>query len=203
MFFKDKWALITGGAKRLGADMALALANEGCNIILHYFHSDKEALSTQQKIQQCSVSCKLIKADLSDQEQRKIMLDKLLIQELDILVNSASIFPENDLWSWKDQDLMNNMSLHVSAPRDLASLFKHSKKEGSIINMIDCRIQDYDSNHVAYHLSKKALQQLTRMLALELAPWVRVNAIAPGLILPPPGENQQYMDQQKKSNLMN
>ena len=68
------------------------------------------------------------------------------------------------------------------------------------MNMLDCRIVDYDKQHVAYHLSKQMLYQTTRLLALELAPGIRVNGVAPGLILPPSGEEAAFLEARKQTN---
>ena len=72
-----------------------------------------------------------------------------------------------------------------------------------IVNFLDSRITDYDRQHAAYHLAKRALFTLTKMMALEFAPGVRVNAVAPGLILPPSGKDRSYLEQLKSSNPLN
>jgi len=197
----NKRVLVTGGAKRLGAHMAMALASEGMEVLLHYNKSKDEALLVQQKLEKTGARCRLLQADLSSDKARKALLAKLGSKELrpQVLINSASIFPEQGLWDWDEQDLHQNMTLHLTASRDFAGLLRR-EDDGAIINMLDCRIQDYDSKHVSYHFSKKALYQLTRMLAVEMAPRVRVNAIAPGLILPPKGKGEDYMETMKIYN---
>ncbi|MFW6158915.1 MAG: SDR family oxidoreductase, partial [Planctomycetota bacterium] len=76
-------------------------------------------------------------------------------------------------------------------------------RDGAIVNFLDTRVVAYDREHVAYHLSKRMLFSLTRMMALEFAPAVRVNAVAPGLILPPPGRDRAYLERLKSSNPLN
>jgi len=73
-------------------------------------------------------------------------------------------------------------------------------RSGQVLNLLDCRILSYDAEHAAYHLSKRMLFSLTRMLALELAPRLRVNAVAPGLILPPPGRDEAYLQALARTN---
>lgn len=201
MDFRNKRVLVTGGAKRLGSYMAKALAAEGMEILLHYHQSRNEALQLQNELESQGSICRLFKTDLSSEKNRKALLKELDCKELrpQVLINSASIFPEQTIWNWGEKDLHQNMTLHLTAARDFAGLLRQ-EKEGAIINLLDCRIQDYDKNHVPYHFSKKALYQLTRMLAVEMAPGVRVNAIAPGLILPPEGKGEEYIESMKVYN---
>jgi len=199
----NKKVLITGGARRLGGRLARALARDGAEILLHYNRSIEDAKSLQQQIESENGRCHLFQADLLDSNARKALCNLIDEKQLipDILINSASIFPEQSIWDFKDEELIENMTLHVIAARDFSALLK-DKTEGIIINMLDCRIQDYDSRHLPYHFSKKTLFQLTRVLAEEMAPQIRVNAIAPGLILPPEGQGEEYMDKMKHSNLL-
>lgn len=199
-----KWALVTGASQRLGKHMAKALAKENYAIGLHYWKSQEKAEKLKIELEESGTPCKLFQADLSHAEERKTMMEAMKDQDVNpsVLINSASLFPEQSIWDWTDQDLNQMMSLHVTAARDLSLSFRSNRKGECIINMLDCRIQDYDKLHVAYHLSKKALFQLTRMMAVELAPRVRVNAIAPGLIIPPPGQDQAYLEERRMSNLL-
>ena len=82
----------------------------------------------------------------------------------------------------------------------IARAFGAQGIEGVIVNFLDTRIEDYDRKHAAYHLSKRMLYTLTRMMAIEFAPLVRVNAVAPGLILPPPGKDESYLAQLAHTN---
>lgn len=204
MDLKNKRALVTGGARRLGSYMVRALAQEGMEIVLHYRGSEKEARSLQRELEEKGTKCHLLQSDLGSAEERKVFISQLEIKKLrpHVIINSASIFPEQNMWDWDEADLLSNMSLHLTAARDLSSMLRGSE-EGAIINLLDSRIQDYDRKHIPYHFSKKALFQLTRMLAVEMAPRVRVNAIAPGLILPPEGKGEEYMEEMKQYNPLN
>lgn len=204
MNLKNKRVLVTGGARRLGSHMARALALEGMEILLHYKGSEKDARTLQKELEVKGTVCHLLQSDLGSEADRKAFISLLEKDHLrpHVIINSASIFPEQSIWDWDESDLHRNMSLHVTAARDLSALLKDSE-EGAIINLLDSRIQDYDKNHVPYHFSKKALFQLTRILAVEMAPYVRVNAIAPGLILPPEGKGAEYMEEMKQYNPLN
>ena len=93
-----------------------------------------------------------------------------------------------------------NVNVNALAPFLLSRAFAAQQREGCIINFLDTRIMDYDKTHVSYHLSKRMLFSITRMMALEFAPKVRVNAIAPGLILPPEGKDETYLQDLAPSN---
>lgn len=106
-------------------------------------------------------------------------------------------------------DIHRNMMTNAYAPfllsRSFAELNKNRTSAAlpAIVNFLDVRITEYDRLHAAYHLAKCTLLTLTKMMALEFAPAVRVNAIAPGLILPPSGKDQSYLEQLKSSNPLN
>jgi NAD(P)-dependent dehydrogenase (short-subunit alcohol dehydrogenase family) len=130
---------------------------------------------------------------------------------LDVLVNSASSFPSNRLNEMTLQELHVAVDVNAFIPLVLSREFaredshENSRENSransrSIVNLLDTRIVDYDREHVAYHLSKRMLFTLTRMMAVEFAPHIRVNAVAPGLILPPPGKDEAYLEAQVNTN---
>jgi NAD(P)-dependent dehydrogenase (short-subunit alcohol dehydrogenase family) len=142
-------------------------------------------------------------AELSDAVQAEALFASACASaggHLDILVNSASIFPKGRLSDLAPADLDANIHTNALVPFVLGRALARSRRGGCIVNLLDSRITDYDSEHAAYHLSKRLLATLTRMMALEFAPRVRVNAVAPGLILPPPGEDDGYLERLKRSN---
>ena len=104
------------------------------------------------------------------------------------LINSASIFPNDTLSEMSEESLIENLKVNAFAPFELSRAFAEQGLEGAIVNFLDTRILDYDKIHASYHLSKRLLASLTRMMAIEYARKLRVNAVAPGLILPPPGK---------------
>lgn len=194
--FRNKTALITGGAKRLGRAIALALAAEGSNCIIHYRGSPDAAEETAVSVRSEGVKAWILQADLADSRQAEDLI--ALCQEtsghtIDILINNASIFPAGTLMELSAGDLAANMQVNAMAPLQISRAMARASHSGCIINLLDSRMDDYDAAHVAYHLSKRALHSLTRMLAVELAPRFRVNAVAPGLVLPPAGKSDDYL----------
>ena len=136
-----------------------------------------------------------LQADLADPSARGGLVERAveMAGPVDILVNNASIFPTNTLADMTWQDVTQNMQVNAMAPFLISRSFAAQGRSGAIVNILDTRVVHYDRIHAAYHLSKRALLTLTRMMALEFAPAIRVNAVAPGLILPPPGEDESYM----------
>ena len=200
-----KTALVTGAAKRLGFQIALTLAEAGVRVVAHYHHSQDQADALVHRIEKGGGRAWALQADLADEEQTLALIDSARAQAgpIDFLINNASVFEKETLWQTTPQSLQKNMQIHAYAPLELARQFAKQKRPGQILNILDSRVHDYDRDHVAYHLSKRALQSLTRMLAVELAPTVVVNAVAPGLILPPEGEDADYLERLAHTNPMN
>jgi pteridine reductase len=119
---------------------------------------------------------------------------------IDILVNNASIFCEDTLQQATGRSICDNVQIHAVAPLILARAMAQQGRPGHIVNMLDTRVTVYDRLHVSYHISKRVLLTLTRMLAMELAPNIAVNAVAPGLILPPEGKDESYLRNLSSTN---
>jgi pteridine reductase len=205
-------ALITGAARRLGRSIALALAQDGADIVVHYRGSKQDATTLARELRRHGARAWLVRADLSDPAQADTLADRAADacgRPCAILVNNASIFPAGRLDAVTAADLELNMRVHAYAPLALARAFARRWPRPSkgplpcIVNLLDSRITDYDAAHAAYHVSKRALHTLTMMMALEYAPRVRVNAVAPGLILPPPGETAAYLRKLAHTNPLN
>ena len=185
---RQQTALITGAAKRIGAAIARTLAAEGINLVLHYRSSQAEAEKLAAELAEFNVSIDLVSADLLDPESVQAMIQtiKQKTPKIDILINNASMFNKESLSTLDAQNLWSNIQVHAMQPFELTkAFFDKDSTSGNVINFLDTRIYGYDYEHVPYHLSKKMLHSLTKMLAWELSPNVRVNAIAPGPILPP------------------
>ena len=191
-------ALITGAAKRVGRVIASSLADRGVNILVHYNTSRAEAESLSAELRRCGVGAWSLQASLEDPDQIEAMwrraLDCAPGGQISLLVNNASIFPEDTLSSLSSESLEKNLGIHALAPLRLIRLFADQEQPGCVVNLLDSRIGGYMKRHVSYALSKRMLFSLTRMLALELAPRVRLNAVAPGMILPPEGESGQELE---------
>jgi pteridine reductase len=203
--------LITGAAHRIGRALALGLAKDAASIVIHYGSSESDARQLAQEINKTGTKAFTLAADLSNVAQCENLLKRAqdLAGPIDVLINNASIFEQGLLTEITVDDLNRNMMLNAYAPlllsRSFAELNKGRKTTAGpvIINMLDTRITDYDRQHAAYHLAKRTLFTLTKMMALEFAPPVRVNAVAPGLILPPAGKDRSYLEQLKSSNPLN
>jgi NAD(P)-dependent dehydrogenase (short-subunit alcohol dehydrogenase family) len=189
-------ALITGGAKRIGAVIAEALADRDVNVVLHCRDSFADAEVLAATLAARGVRTWVVQADLADPKAVDSLLGRVLAEAgpIDILVNSASIFEDSLLRDVGREDIYRNLDVNALAPFVLSRAFAAQGRSGAIVNLLDCMVVDYDEQHVAYHLSKRMLSDLTQMTALEFAPNVRVNAVAPGLILPPAGEGADYLD---------
>lgn len=198
----NRTALVTGAAKRLGRATALALARAGADVAVHYRSSEDDARATAEDIRRLGRRAWTLRADLADPEAAAELFRATTAAAgpVAILINSASIFPEGRLADVSLDDLTDNIKVNAMAPLVLARAMAAQGIEGDIVNVLDARIVDYDREHVAYHLSKRMLHALTRMMALEFAPRVKVNAVAPGLILPPEGKDESYLRRLASTN---
>ena len=191
-----KTALITGSAQRIGRETALTLADAGINIIIHYRHSKDEAHELKDELKRRGVRAWTLEADLSHAKEYQTLIHRAYdtAGSIDILINNASEFPMDSLDNITFDSLTTGMEINAWAPFILCRLFVEQAKSGKIINMLDSRLSGYDWTHVSYILSKHVLGVLTRMMAVKYAPEFTVNGIAPGLILPPPGKDESYID---------
>jgi len=194
--FEGMAALITGAGKRIGREIAIALAAEGANIVVHYRSSAREAEELCSQLAEYHVLSWPVKADFENAEEYETLIKRSVETAgwLDILINSASTFFPNTLKDLEFEGLMKGMKVNAWAPLVLIRDFARTIGQGKIINILDTRIIGYDRSHVGYILGKHALYTLTRMAAIDFAPHITVNAVAPGLILPPPGKDEDYLN---------
>jgi len=204
MELAGKTALITGGATRLGAAAVRALATEGARCVIHYRTSGDAAEALAEEVRAAGASAHLVRGDLADPENAVPIWDEAvaLAGPIDILINNASIFPEGTLDELSAESLFENLNVNTLSPFYLARRLAAAGRPGAVVNLLDTMVRDYDKKHVAYHLSKRALHDLTRMMAVEYAPLLRVNAVAPGLVLPPAGKDESYLAGLAHSNLL-
>ena len=190
-----KSALITGGAKRIGKAIAVFLAEKGFDIALHYNNSKKEAQITQKEIEKTGRRCILFKSNFNNINESSNLIKKVKnkFPTLCILVNNASIFEEGTFLKTKFSQLEKHININFNVPFILSQDFAKSCKKGQIINMLDTNIVRKHSKYFVYNLSKKALYEFTKMAAYELGPNIRVNAIAPGPILPPSDKDDYFL----------
>jgi NAD(P)-dependent dehydrogenase (short-subunit alcohol dehydrogenase family) len=175
--------------------MSLALAGQGAHVVVHHNHSEAEALALCEEIRRLGSSAWPVQGDLAEAPQAERVFRDAVAQSgrIDILINNASIFRPDTVWDVTEESILLNLRIHAMAPLTLARAMAGQENEGHIVNLLDTRVTMYDREHASYHISKRILLTLTRMLALELAPKIAVNAIAPGLILPPAGQDEAYL----------
>ena len=186
-----KAALITGAAKRIGKEIALSLAGMGYEIALHYNKSKNEAVKVSKEIEQRGVKCSLFQCELSEIQQAHALIPSVLkkFPHLNLLVNSASVYERINFLNSTEENYDRLMNINFKSPfvlsRDFAESLKNTNQNGHIINILDAKMYKNQTDFFLYLLSKRMLAGLTELLALELAPNIRVNGIAPGTILPP------------------
>jgi len=180
-------ALVTGSAHRLGKAFALSLARMGYSIALHHRGSVTEAEQTVKEIRALGVDCLPIRADLTMPEKVDFLFS--MVDEfhapLKVVVNSAAIMPVGNPRDLELHDWDSALDLNLRAPFLITQqAAKRMTEGGLIVNITDIGAQKAWSRYPSYTVSKAGLESLTKMLARSLAPEIRVNAIAPGLVLP-------------------
>ena len=180
-------ALITGGAKRIGRCIVLKLVELGYTVAIHYNRSSKEAQQLNKTILLQGGRSEIFSCDLLNEKNVKKLISKVIqkFPDLNLLINNASIFDRDSLVNCSVKNFKNHFAIHVQTPFWLSQNFAKICKKGHIINILDTNIVKNETQHFSYLLSKKTLAHLTEMSAVELAPIIRVNAFAPGFILPP------------------
>ena len=193
----NKTVFITGAAKRVGKAIALHLAELGWNIAIHYNSSDSEARLLRNELISAYPNqlFELFKADLNVSEELELLISQVdqKMVGFELLINNASVFEPSNLSETTTAFLDRQMNINFKAPFILMRDFARIIKSGIIVNFVDTRIVTNQSNFAAYSISKKALWEMTKMAALEFGPEIRVNAIAPGLILPPEEKGIEYL----------
>lgn len=193
-----KVALVTGGAIRVGRAISLALASAGCHLFIHYGRSAGPAEETAAAAAAYGVTTHIFSADLRDPEETDGIMAAAVAAfgHVDILINNAAIFEAGGLAETTADQWERQMAINLRAPFFLSQAFARQLPPGArgqIVNITDARVLRPGADHLAYRLTKAALVDLTQALALELAPRIRVNAVALGAILPPPGEDESYL----------
>ncbi|MCS7204955.1 MAG: SDR family oxidoreductase [Leptospiraceae bacterium] len=190
---KNKTILVTGGAKRIAKSIILDLAKFEPKWIIHYRTSEKEAQEVLSSIQAYNPNSYLIQSDFSKEDDRKRFFETIEKEEIHIVINSASIFPDFDNWENFDYDNYRKIfDVNFFTPSYIIKkVFFKKEHQGIVINFLDASLRFHRTDHFLYRLSKYCLEKLTYMLAKELAPNVRVNGISPGAILPPAQINKE------------
>ncbi len=189
MTLEGKRVLITGAARRIGRQLALAIAQAGGQVIVHYGHSLAEAESLRNEITSLGGGCQLLQADLDDPAQVQGLIPHAMeYGPVYALVNNASLFEMLDLESTTRQSWEHHLRVNLTAPFLLCQAFARQvppEGAGRIVNMLDWRALRPGADHLPYTISKSALAALTQALAVALAPRITVNGLALGAVLPP------------------
>ena len=185
-----KVALVTGGAKRVGAAIARRLHREGANLMLHYRGSEREAKALREELNAARAnSVALVQADLLDVQGLPEIVRNTVnrFERLDALVNNASMFFPTPVGEMTPANWESLIGANLMAPLFLSqAAASHLKKAGgAIVNITDIHAERPLKSYVIYSIAKTGLVGLTRSLARELAPEVRVNGVAPGAIVWP------------------
>jgi NAD(P)-dependent dehydrogenase (short-subunit alcohol dehydrogenase family) len=209
---RGRTALVTGAARRLGRAIAVALGREGVDVLVHYGHSAAEAEQTAAELRALGVRSWTLRAELGDPDQAEALWEQARARAgaIDILVNSASAFPEDTLANFTAAGMEAALRVNTLAPVLLSRRFAAAAGTAGgtgpadrvIVNLLDSRALGRLRAHFSYQASKRLLGDFTRLLALELAPAVRVNAVAPGMILPPPGLDPRLQARLAATNLL-
>lgn len=189
MHSSARTVLVTGSARRLGREIALALSRAGWQVAVHYLHSAKEAAQTVAECQSLGRQAHAFVADLADEAATRALLPRVIehFGAVDAVVNSAAIFEHDAVQSFSYTALEKHLRSNTAAPIVLAqALHTHVRNRGGqgvVVNLLDQKLWNQNPDFLSYTLSKAALEAANTMLALALAPDLRVVGVAPGLTL--------------------
>ncbi|TVU92123.1 MULTISPECIES: SDR family NAD(P)-dependent oxidoreductase [Halomonadaceae] len=188
-------ALITGGATRLGRYFSEALADAGYDIALHVNRSREEAEEVASGIRVKGRECEIFSCDfLHDDLNGFIQSAKRRFPGLSLLLNSASAYEPAPIAATELTMLETQFRVNMFTPLLLTRHFAEAVQEGQVINIIDNKVAYHQYPYAAYLLSKNSLAEMTRMAALEFAPRIRINGIAPGVVLPASQRTSDYIE---------
>jgi pteridine reductase len=202
---QGKTVLVTGGAKRVGAAICRLLHATGANVAIHYRHSAAEAEVLRDELnalRENSAAC--VQTDLLETDSLPGLIQQVVQQfgHLDALVNNASSFYAVSLADTGENDWHDLLGTNLKAPLFLAqaALPELRRRHGAIVNIVDIHAERPMHGHLLYSVAKAGLVALTKGLAQEMAPQVRVNAVAPGVILWP--DNGGWEDEEKRRRIV-
>ncbi len=199
-------ALVTGGAIRIGRILVEQLLGCGYKVIVHHHSSNKAANELLEQYSNEQVY--LIQADLTESDAINKLWAQLpsAFSKVQLLINSASVFPDNDTIDASEHNIESIFKLNSIAPWRMSQAFKQQVEQQSIqnahiINILDARLAHCERDHLIYRMTKAALTQMNTDLAVSLAPNIRVNAIALGAILAPEGKPPSYLNEMAQTQI--
>jgi len=199
----SKIALVTGAGKRLGAAIAKALAADGYKIWVHFNRSAEDAGRTVEDIRMAGGKAEAVQFDLAETSSLPQLVRGL--GRIDVLVNSASVFDHDTADRLDPADMQRILKINLVAPCLLASVMAEahsSRNSGCVINLLDQKLFNLNPDHFSYTLAKAGLHAATETMAMQFAPRVRVNGIAPGLTLPAPDMKDAEFEAAHRNNPM-
>ena len=201
-----KKILVTGAAHRIGAELVKALALDDWHVVLHYNNRHHEAATLCAELTDKGHVVDAVSADLSQPNAvDKLMQVATESGPLQALINNASLFSYDCADSFSADMINQHMAVNLSAPALLTKAL-HSQipdgGKGCVINMLDAKLFGINPDYFSYTLSKAAFHALTQISAQAYAPRLRVNAIAPGIVLPSGGQSQAEFEKSHKRNLL-
>jgi len=204
---KNKNLLITGGATRIGKEIALHFSKKGWNIAIHYFKSSTKAKILKKNIEKNLVKVALIKADLKNSKQVKkiIPIAKKKLGTINCLINNAALFEKDDIANFKIKGWNDHLNINLLAPTILIKEFARQAPKtntSNVINIIDQRVFNLTPVFMSYTLSKSALYTLTKTMAMRLGPNIKVNGIAPGPTIKNKRQTNEHFVKQAKSTIL-
>jgi pteridine reductase len=205
MTVKNKVILVTGGARRVGAAVCCKLHAQGANLMVHYRSSQNDAQMLRQALEQDRLdSVEIMQADLLNIDQLPDLIEETIRRfgKLDALVNNASSFFPTPIGQLCEEAWVDLIGSNLKAPLFLsqAAVPYLEKRHGCIVNIVDVHVEQPLKNYVIYNAAKGGLAALTRSLALELAPLIRVNGVSPGPILWP--EHEEWLDKSLRKEII-
>ena len=203
MELSGKVVLVTGGAVRIGAAICRALARQGAHVAIHCHHSTQaaHALCTELSAQTAAT---VVQGALDVPADAQTVIDSTIstMGQVDVLVNNAATFNKTSLLDATPAIMQHELCVNALVPMELTRAFARAHlaprpasraATGGVINLLDRRIACPQQGELPYQLSKRLLAEFTTLAALELAPRIRVNGVAPGAVLPPAGKDDDYL----------
>lgn len=188
-------AIITGGAVRLGKAFACHLARSEYDIALHYNSSTAAGGEVIDQVRRYGARCQGYPCDFTNPRDAEELIGKIVddFPDVTLLINSASNFIRENIEHTHTQTLIDTLNINLATPYLLMREYKRRINRGMIVNILDQAISKNVPTFAAYSVSKAGLEHLTRLAAIEWGSDIRVNGIAPGLILPLTGESDDYL----------
>lgn len=184
-----KTALVTGGATRVGRSIALELGRAGFDVAIHYHRNESGAREVVESLEAMGRTAYCLKGALEERERVRDLIDQVVVTSggIDLLVPNAAVFESVDYDAIDDSAWDRMLTLNLSSTFALAHRATRSLRErqGNIVFITCSSVEAPYRHHLPYVVSKAGIYQAMRTMALELAPQVRVNAVAPGTVLPP------------------